>query len=110
MLPQEELPSHVVVAFVLWFSELALAADSFSLPVWSLLRSFSMPGAGSVRSSLMTEAEPTACGTGASSAVSFPLRAIMTAAPIPIPNSTEKNAIRSSRRKRGIGDNNPNSG
>src|ERR1044072_4267872 len=40
MLPQEELPSHVVVAFVLWFSELALAADSFSLPVCSLLRSF----------------------------------------------------------------------
>jgi hypothetical protein len=110
MLPQEELPSHVLVAFDLWFSELALAADPFGLLVSSLLRSFSMPAAGSVQSSLMTEVEPTACDTRASSAVSFPLRAITTAAPIPIPNSTDKNAVRSSRRKRGMGDNNPNSG
>jgi hypothetical protein len=61
-------------------------------------------------SSWMTEVEPTACDTRASSAVSFPLRAITAAAPIPIPNSTDKNAVRSSRRKRGMGDNNPNSG
>jgi hypothetical protein len=48
--------------------------------------------------------------TRASSAGLFPLRAITAAAPIAIPNSTEKNAIRSSRRNRGVGDNNPNSG
>jgi hypothetical protein len=37
MLPQEELPSHVLVAFDLWFSELALAADPFGLLVSSLI-------------------------------------------------------------------------
>jgi hypothetical protein len=34
----------------------------------------------------------------------------MAAAPMPIPNNTEKNAVRSSRRKRGVGDKQPNSG
>jgi hypothetical protein len=48
-------------------------------------------------------------GTGASS-VLLPLSAMMAAAPMPIPNNTEKNAVRSSRRKRGVGDNQPNSG
>jgi hypothetical protein len=48
MLPQEELPSHVVLAFVLWFSEVALAVEPFGLLVWSLLSSFSMPAARDV--------------------------------------------------------------
>jgi len=43
--------------------------------------------------------ELTPWDTRASSAL-FPLSAITAAAPIPIPNSTEKNAVRSSRRKR----------
>jgi hypothetical protein len=34
----------------------------------------------------------------------FPLRAIIAAAPIPIPNSSERNAVRRSRRNRGVGD------
>jgi len=49
-------------------------------------------------------------GTAASSVLLLPLNAIMAAAPMPIPNNTEKNAVRSSRRKRGVGDNQPNSG
>jgi hypothetical protein len=57
----------------------------------------------------MTDAElsPDTC---ASSAVLFPLKAITAAAPIAVPSSTEKNTIRKSRRKRGVGDNKPNSG
>jgi hypothetical protein len=58
----------------------------------------------------MTGAELAPCETRASSALLFPLIAITAAAPIPIPNNTEKNAIRSSRRKRGVGDKRPNSG
>jgi hypothetical protein len=58
----------------------------------------------------MTGVELAPCETRASSSLLFPLIAITAAAPIPIPNDTEKNAIRSSRRKRGEGDNNPNSG
>jgi hypothetical protein len=57
----------------------------------------------------MTEVELSP-DTRASSAVLFSRRKITAAAPIAIPNSTEKNAIRSSRRNRGVGDNNPNSG
>jgi hypothetical protein len=49
-------------------------------------------------------------GTAASSVLLLPLSAIMAAAPMPIPNNTEKNAVRSSRRKRGVGDKQPNSG
>jgi len=78
----ELLTSHVVVAFVLWFSELASGVDPSGLLVCS----------------------------GASSLLLLPLSAIMAAAPIPIPNSTEKNAVRSSRRSRGVGDKKPNSG
>jgi hypothetical protein len=43
LLPQDGLlPSHVVVALGLWFSELASAVDLSGLPLWSLLSSFSI--------------------------------------------------------------------
>jgi hypothetical protein len=92
--------------------------DPSGLLLWSLLTSFSMPAAcgllypniASVGRSLMTEVDLDPFDTRASSALLFPLSAITAAAPIPIPNSTEKNAIRSSRRKRGVGDKKPNSG
>jgi hypothetical protein len=43
LLPQDELlPSHVVVALGLWFSELASAVDLSGLPVWSLSSSCSI--------------------------------------------------------------------
>jgi hypothetical protein len=50
------------------------------------------------------------CDTPASSACLFPLSAISAAAPIPIPSRSEKHAVRSSRRNRGVGDKTPNSG
>src|SRR5262249_25679056 len=108
----ELLASHVVVSLVL-----TSAVELSGLLVWSLLTSFSLPAAcgllypniASVGCSLMTEAELDPFDTRASS-VLFPLSAITAAAPIPIPNSTEKNAVRTSRRKRGVGDKKPNSG
>src|SRR6266487_3258991 len=53
----------------------------------------------------MTDAELPPCGPRVSSPLLFPLSAITAAAPIPIPNSSEKNAVRRSRRNRGVGDN-----
>jgi pimeloyl-ACP methyl ester carboxylesterase len=40
----------------------------------------------------------------------FPLSAIIAVAPIPIPNSSDRSAVRRSRRNRGVGDKKPNSG
>jgi hypothetical protein len=63
----------------------------------------------SVGSSLMTDAVLPPCDPRVSSPLLFPLSAITAAAPIPIPKSTEKNAVRRSRRNRGVGDKKPNS-
>ena len=104
-MPQEGLaPSHVVVVLGLSFSELTCALGPSDLLVCSFT---SLPNAAYVACSLKAALTP---DTRASLAVSVPRRAITAAAPIAIPISTEKNAIRNSRRNRGVCDSNPNSG
>jgi hypothetical protein len=96
----------------------ASVVEPSGLLVSALLTSFAMlaacgllsPNTASAAGSLMTDAELTPRDTSALSALLLRLSAITMAAPIPIPNSTEKKAIRSSRRNRGVGDKKPNSG